>query len=412
MNYCTIEVMMKYKVVIIGNSYTTRLGLIWSIVPLGCDITVIAVGHYNKIAPNKNPSRPIDCYSKYVQSVLYFNEEDGKKQLIELILAKCVDYHRKTILIPSSDFSASAIDENLSLLDAHFLYPHIKYTEGAVSAWMNKMMQKDKAIENGLNVPEAVVLKSTNHQYDIPEGIKYPCFTKPMTSLNGGKKCVGKCCNRKELERILKTTDQNGISNILVEEYIEIENEYAVLGFSDGKDVIIPGMIQFLKGSNTFPGIALMGKVFSIHGYEELITKFKSYIQDIGFVGLFDIDFFEADGKFYFGELNLRIGGSGYAITKMGVNLPAMFVKFICGEDIRGMKCIFDGSAVYVNERISIIDWYKCKLSTKEYKDISHSADISFINSADDVAPQKIFHKIYIQWYWKRIFKLLIHYRK
>ena len=400
------------KVVIIGNSFTTRLGLIWSIAPLGCEIIVIAVGHYKKISQSKSPSRPIDCYSKYVKSVLFFNEEDGKKQLIELILAKCVDDHRKTILIPSSDFSASAIDENMSLLEAHFLYPHIKYTEGAVSLWMNKKIQKDKAIENGLNVPEAIVLKSVNHHYKIPESIKYPCFTKPMTSLNGGKKCVGKCCNREELERVLKTANQNGISNILVEQYIEIENEYAVLGFSDGKNVIIPGIIHFLKGSKTFPGIALMGKVLSIHRYEDLIAKFKSYIQDIGFVGIFDIDFFEADGKFYFGELNLRIGGSGYAITKMGVNLPAMFVKFICGEDIHGMKRLIDGSAVYVNERISIIDWYKCKLSTKEYKEISHLAEISFIKSDDDVAPQKIFRKIYIQWYLKRIFKILIHYRK
>ena len=69
---------MKQKVIIIGNSFTTRLGLIWSIAPLGCEIIVIAVGHYYKISPNKNPSRPIDCYSKYVKSVFYFNEEDGK----------------------------------------------------------------------------------------------------------------------------------------------------------------------------------------------------------------------------------------------------------------------------------------------------------------------------------------------
>lgn len=400
------------KVVIIGNSYTTRLGLIWSIAPLGCEITVIAVGHYGKLPKGKNPPRPIDCYSKYVKNVFYCNEEDGKKQLIELILAKCVDFHKKTILIPCCDFSASAIDENLSLLNAHFLYPHIKNTEGAVSSWMNKKIQKDKAIENGLNVPAAVVLKSVNHQYEIPESIKYPCFTKPMTSLNGGKKCVGKCCNREELERILRTADQNGILNILAEEYIEIENEYAVLGFSDGNEVIIPGLVHFLKDSKTFPGIALMGKVLPIQGYEDLIAKFKSYVQDIGFVGLFDIDFFEANGKFYFGELNLRIGGSGYAITKMGVNLPAMFIKFLCDEDIHGMKSLIDGSAIYVNDRISIIDWYKCKLSTKEYKKISKSAEISFITSDDDVNPQKIFHKMYNHWYLKRIFKLLIHYDK
>ena len=400
---------MKQRVLIIGNSFTTRLGLIWSIAPLGCDIIVIAIGHYKNIHKSKKTLRPIDCYSKYVTTVFYFNEEDGKKQLIELILAKCVDYHRKTILIPSSDFSASAIDENLSLLSAHFLYPHMNYIEGALSSFMNKMFQKEKAVEIGLNVPQAIVVKSVNHHYEIPDVIKFPCFTKPMTSLNGGKKCVGKCCNREELECILKIADQKGISNILVEEYIEIENEYAVLGFSDGKDVVIPGMIHFLKDSKTLPGVALMGNVQSVQGYEELIDKFIQYIQNIGFVGLFDIDFFESKGVFYFGELNLRIGASAYAITKMGVNLPAMFLKYISSEEINGMPCQIEGSAVYVNERICLLDWYNNKLSTKEYRKYINAAEISFVSSEEDPLPQRIYQKRNKVMCFKRIIKKMLN---
>ena len=400
---------MKKKVIVIGNSYTTRLGIIRSVAQVECDIIVIVIGHYGDSVQDIKATKPIDCYSKYVNKVLYYSEEAGKEGLVKLILEECVDDNQKAIIIPSSDFSASAIDSYQSLLKDYFLFPHIQFKEGAVSAWMNKMVQKEKAIAIGLNVPKAVIVEIKDHQYNIPRSIEFPCFTKPMNSLNGGKKCVKKCNSQEELNNILDVAVEYGISNILVEDYINIEEEYAILGFSDGKEVIIPGLIHFLKGSQNYPGVALMGKVQSVQGYEELIEKFALYIQEIGFVGIFDIDFFESGGKYYFGELNLRIGASAYAITKMGVNLPAMFVKYISGEDIDGMQRQFEGSAVYVNERICLKDWYNNKIATKEYRTIVRSAEISFVADDDDPDPYKIYNKRFVILSIKRLIRKMLH---
>lgn len=401
---------MRQKIIIIGNSYTTRLGIIRSVAQGKYDITVIVIGHYgSSIQIIKKPIKPIDCYSKYVNKVLYYSEEAGKEGLVKLIMDECVDDSQKAIIIPSSDFSASAIDNNQYLLKDYFLFPHIQLKEGAVSFWMNKMVQKEKAIEVGLNVPKAVVIEIIDHKYLIPQGIDYPCFTKPMTSLDGGKNCVRRCDNREELQRVLDVAVEYGISNILVEDYINIEEEYAILGFSDGKEVAIPGLIHFLKGSKIYPGVALMGKVQSVQGYEELIKKFFLYIREIGFVGIFDIDFFESGGKYYFGELNLRIGASAYAITKMGVNLPLMFVRTMQGESIEGIPCQIQGNSVYVNERLCILDWYRFKLSTKEYRKYIHAAEISFIIAENDPNPQKVYNRRYIIMYIKRIIKRLFH---
>lgn len=400
---------MKKKVIVIGNSYTTRLGIIRSVAQVECDIIVIVIGHYGDSVQDIKATKPIDCYSKYVNKVLYYSEEAGKEGLVKLILEECVDDNQKAIIIPSSDFSASAIDSYQSLLKDYFLFPHIQFKEGAVSAWMNKMVQKEKAIEVGLNVPKAVIVEIKDHQYNIPRSIEFPCFTKPMNSLNGGKKCVKKCNSQEELNNILDVAVEYGISNILVEDYINIEEEYAILGFSDGKEVIIPGLIHFLKGSQNYPGVALMGKVQSVQGYEELIEKFALYIQEIGFFGIFDIDFFESGGKYYFGELNFRIGASAYAITKMGVNLPAMFVKYISGEDIDGMQRQFEGSAVYVNERICLKDWYNNKIATKEYRTIVRSAEISFVADDDDPDPYKIYNKRFVILSIKRLIRKMLH---
>ena len=404
--------MERQRVVIIGNSYTTRLGLIWSVAQTGCDITVIVVGHFGTISHHSNPSKPIDCYSKYISKIFYYTEEEGQKGLIELILRECIDKKNKTIIIPSSDFSASAIDNNQSLLKEHFKFPHIRNEEGSITSWMNKAIQKELARKIGLSIPQAVIIAIVNRRYTIPDNIKYPCFTKPMSSLNGGKKCVKKCSNQEELQEVLNIAVENGILNILVEDYIKIEKEYALLGFSDGQTVMIPGLIHFLKGSQTTPGIALMGEVIPVTRYEELVGKFAEYVREIGFVGIFDIDFFETGGDFYFGELNLRIGGSAYAITKMGVNLPAIFVKYMMGEKIEEMDNQIKKNSVYVNERICINDWYKNKMTTKEYKRILHSAEISFISNERDPVPQRIFKKKYNVMYVKRTIKKILCYHQ
>ena len=44
---------------------------------------------------------------------------------------------------------------------------------------------------------------------------------------------------------------------MLVEDFKIIEEEYALLGFSDGNEVIIPGIIHFLTHSKSHFGLAM-----------------------------------------------------------------------------------------------------------------------------------------------------------
>ena len=115
----------------------------------------------------------------------------------------------------------------------------------------------------------------------------------------------------------------------------------------------------------------------------------------IGFVGVFDVDFFKSEGIFYFCELNLRYGGSGYAITKMGVNLPAMMVKYFYGESIKVMNKSIIKEAVYVNDRMCMDDWNNGSLSLKEYKRYLRTSDIRFICDDQDPLPEIEYEKMF-----------------
>ena len=190
----------------------------------------------------------------------------------------------------------------------------------------------------------------------------------------------------------------------MIEDFKDIETEYALLGFSNGNDIIIPGIIKFLTNTSSHFGIAMTGMAMPINGFEEIIDKFKAFVREIGFCGVFDIDFYSSEGQLYFGELNLRFGGSGYAITKMGVNLPAMLVKHFRGEDYSKMKATIDRTSNYVNERMCEDDWYRGYLTNREYHQRINTADICFISDNNDPRPKLCDNLLHIARSIKRVF--------
>lgn len=381
---------MKQKVVVIGHGYTSRLGIIRSLGQIGCDITVVVMVFHGRLGRliRFDGGKPVDCHSKYVNRMFYCYAK-GEDELIQLLLNHCVSPDQKVIIIPDSDFSASVIDKHQKELEPHFLFPHIHHKPEAVKQWMDKKRQKLLAKEVGLNVAEGHVVPIRSQHYSLPEEVKYPCFTKPLTTVGGGKQFFKRCDDENTLKQMLDRVGQVSDMDMLVEDFKTIDVEYAVVGFSDGDNVVIPGIIEFIVNSKSHFGIAREGKIMPITGFESLLEQFKEFVRQIGFCGLFDIDFYESDGKMYFGEMNLRFGGSGYAYTAMGVNLPAMLVRALRGESIADMQQEVTDTATYVNERMCIDDWSFYHITEKEMRSIIDSANIRFVYDKSDQGPQK-----------------------
>ena len=379
------------RVVIIGHGFTSRLGVIRSVAQIGCDITLVVMTDKKRFGNSLNTSTPIDGFSKYVNRIFYCHKKDGRG-LIRLLLEKCLDVNQKTILIPDSDFSASVIDNNLDRLKGFFLTPHIRHKQGEVTKWMDKGLQKELARSVGLNVASSFIVDVVMGKYELPASINYPCFPKPLITIHGDK-YMKRCDNEEELRRVIDHLGSKGDNRVLVEDFKVIDEEYAVLGFSDGKNVTIPGVIHFLRPSKSHFGLAMQGEVLPVEGFEEQIEKFKEFAIKVGFVGVFDIDFFKCGGAFFFDEMNLRFGGSGYAITKMGVNLPAMMVKYFSGETYKDWPDEISGKAVFANDRMLADDWYRGFLSTDELHYIQDSSDILFVRDGEDPMPQFVMEK-------------------
>lgn len=387
---------MKQKVVIIGHSFSSRLSIIRSVAQIGCEVSVIVMTGFKRDGKTLNNKKPIDCYSKYVSHVYYCLRKD-KEELIRILLKHCTDSQQKVVLFPDSDDTVAAIDNYRDCLAEHFCFPHISNGSGSIAHWMDKIHQKDMARNVGLNVADGIVINIKDGEYVIPDDVAYPCYTKPLATMNGGKGGMHRCDNETELKNALDEyiTTRTRTGNVLVEEYKEIDTEYALLGFSDGKEVVIPGMMQLLVISKKNKGIALQGKVMPVNGFEEVIDKFKQLVLRIGFVGVFDIDFYKSGNLIYFCEMNLRFGGSGYAITKMGCNLPAMMVQYYTGGDMDILKKHIKGEAIYTNERMCLDDWINGYITLKEYQRYMKTADIRFIPDDNDSQPERAYQRVF-----------------
>lgn len=383
---------MAQKVIVMGHGYTSRLGVIRALGMAGCYVIVVVMTNDKRLLSGKG-RKPIDCHSKYVKEFYYCPNEHTS--LINLLLSKFVDKENKVLLFPDSDFTTSAIDLNLNCLSPYFYIPNINATQGEIVIWMDKLVQKTRAEEIGLNVAKGVVIDIDNGKYSIPESIQYPCFTKPLATISGGKKGLKKCENKEELVSVIELLSSlKGSAKVLVEEFLTIEKEYAVVGFCDGNNVIIPGVIHItqMAGSGHF-GVARCGDLLPVNEeFYELIELFKEYVRSIGFVGVFDIDFLYSQGKFFFGEMNMRFGGSGSVVTAQGINLPILLVNFLVnGEYILPNFQIVKSS--FINERMCVDDWYCGNISSKELKQILSTSSVSFVKDVDDPAPYKSFKR-------------------
>ena len=385
---------MKQHVVIIGHGFTSRLALIRSLAELGCEITVVVMVLHDRLGRlvHFEGGRPVDCCSKYVSRYLYCAGQD-EEALIGLLLSKCVRSGQKTILVPDSDFSAAVVDRHQERLKEHFLFPHIGHKPGAVKHWMDKTVQKALAAEVGLPVAGGCTVPVRGGAYEMPAAVRYPCFTKPLATISGGKGFLRRCEDEAALRRVLDGVAQMfPDTDVLIEDYKPIDTEYAVVGFSDGEQVVIPGVIEFVENCRSHFGIAREGKIRPVAGFEDLLALFTEFVRRIGFCGLFDIDFWESGGVVYFDEMNFRFGGSGYAYTAMGANLPARFVHAMLGQP--AVTPDIQGTATFVNERMVVEDWNFLYLSEAQLREIIRRADIRFVYDERDPAPGRALERL------------------
>ena len=310
---------------------------------------------------NEEPVFPIHK-SKYIVQTLYCDMSE--RGFLDAIKSVCVQQDAFGVVFPTSDITALYLERNYETLKDFCIYSH---ANGRLEQEMDKLQQINRAVEAGLNVPSAISADVRS----LPESINYPCIIKPLASAFGEKSYIAICHKADDLSAALAVYIKKSCHKILIQDLVtDIKLEIGVTGISlPNGEVIIKGL--FYK-QGIMGGSAVFGK-YSIEERPELYGKIKKYIHEVGYVGIFDMDFLEDNsGRYHFIECNYRNGAYGYAVTAAGFNMPYIFFQAITSQPWIESKKL--RSVVFMEERsyilnltqkhISFWHWMKDVLST------------------------------------------------
>jgi len=380
----------KDTVLVLSGNYSTGLGVIRSLGESGHPVELVS-------AVKRNGSSRIASSSRYVvageEIMAAPMQEDGGRRLLDTV-CRYVPVSGKKLLLPVDDFTTSVIDGNREALADHFRMPYVE-DGGSIARLMDKSLQNRLAEEAGFMVPEGWTVR-LDGEIGIPEKIVYPCFVKPLKSVLGEKGEMAVIHSREDLIRHLRQLQSACRDReVLVQEYLAIDQELDICGVCLGDCVIIPAVLKKRRIACFERGVTMVGEMVPLGSYgDELQQKAFDLLGSLGYHGLFDMEINLAGGKIWFGEINFRSGGPGYAYTLAGANLPGILAsEFLSGGHEQSDEKVSMLGETFVYEKVAWEDYIHGLMTKAELRDVIGSADHRLLDRPDDPVPGKIFSR-------------------
>lgn len=296
---------------------------------------VMAIEHYNPLGQIRSLGEAgvkpiyiaikgrstIASVSKYISKCHYADTvEEGYEILLK-------EYGHVAAETGKKPFLFSSDDKSVGFLDLHYDELKDKFTffnagkQGRINEFMDKHNILELAKKHGLNVLDNTVCK----RGEIPDNLVFPVITKSISpNVGGWKSDVHICHSKAELAEAYKSIEA---STVLVQHYIEKQNEYCMEGFAanKGNDVLVAivSTYNYLLPDYYSPYMTVRNMT-----NDSIRQALKAIFKEIGFEGVFEVEFLiDQDGTYYFGEINFRNSTWSYASTKAGMPLPVLWAE-------------------------------------------------------------------------------------
>lgn len=335
------------KVLVIGGDHHNTLGVIRGLGERGIYSDLIYVSSSEQTFVN---------YSKYVQKSTKV-KDDSYIVSVMLDLYKLKDV--KPVVICCSDASSGIIDDYRDKLSPFFILPGAE-KQGRVSSLMSKKCMAELAVEVGLNIPQSTYVIDPDKE--LPQ-IMFPCIIKPIVSRQGTKDDIAVCRTKEELQNYASTHE---LSNNQIQDFIDKDFEYQLIGCATKSEVIIPGVSRILrpcKGSNTsFLHYTPIEKGFCN------LDKCIEFVKRTGYHGLFSLEFLrDKQGNDYFMEMNFRNDGNAICVLAAGMSLPYIWYLDCLGIDYSEEKAKEIKSVYVMPDMAELKLLFTRQISLKEY---------------------------------------------
>lgn len=334
------------KVIVFGNTLVNTLGLIRSIGESGLHVDLLV-----------EPCSRNHCFvhhSKYVRRTFFLTTMD---EALEVLRREYWTEVEKPVILCGSDPSICLLDAHYDELKDHFAIFNANGEQGRINYFMDKSNQFPIAEQCGLNLIKTWRVTDITH---LPVGISYPCLIKGNNSTRSTKGDMFICQNEQELHANL----HEGVE-YLIQEYIEKDFELDIVGFSmhHGNDIYVPAVVRKIR--DTIRRQSVYIRLDDIAVYPNLgVEWIKSFINEIGYEGIFSIEVICRKEKYYFLEMNLRNDACGYLYTAAGINYPLLWVLCNGGKTLRDLKLSFTGKTpLYLMHENDLYNLWEGKVS-------------------------------------------------
>ena len=324
-----------------------------------------------------------EAFSRYVTDYRECIADNDTEKVASKLLSMAGG---RKLLVPVDDYAAYAIDEHRDLLKNAFLLPGVRDRQGEEIKMMDKRLQKELAEKAGLPVLRSVFIPDGEH---IPSDVPYPCFVKPAVSMKSVKSVMRRCEDAGDIEG---NVPEGGL---IAEEWADIKEEYALLGFAAGGKVTAPCLFRTLRGgTKARKGVAATGVTVPLDTLGDLPEKSMQLISSMGYEGLFDLDYIkDKDGDVFFLEVNFRAGASIHVFTEKGINLAGMMADFL----LKGIEPPEDfeeiGETVFASEKVLLEEFAAGDMSRSQLDREINAADVLFIYDKCDIMPYRHYMK-------------------
>lgn len=351
------------KALVIGSDHHNTLGVVESLGEKGVVVDVV-------ITTSHKEKKSFVLESKFINNGFLCEKSDVVGYLKEVYLPKVKEH---AVVITTNDDVASLLDEELDSLSEFLILPGTGH-KGDLHYWMNKANMIQLAERVGLNVPRTEVVKKGDSLGDFV----FPCMTKSISSLEGGKSNIKICYKQSELDEFLH--NQKKYPEVQVQQFIDKQFEFQFLGYSlgGGQEIIIPGRthIDRPKGfDNTF----YLKYIQIEDSFKDTLEKSKEFIRRTHYSGPFSIEFIrDKKGVDYFLEMNFRNDGNAICMTASGTNTPYIWYLYNTGGDYKTelAKSTFSAVSLMPEEpyffnmlrhEVSFGEWFKNMRNTTQF---------------------------------------------
>ncbi|MFZ7120237.1 MAG: ATP-grasp domain-containing protein, partial [Eubacteriaceae bacterium] len=193
--------------------------------------------------------------------------------------------------------------------------------------------------------------------WNLDEGLKiaqelgYPILVRPSYVLGGQGMEI--CYDDTELEYYLKDAFEKDKKNpVLIDKYLE-GREIEVDAICDGKEVLIPGIMEHLERAGVHSGDSISiypPQNISRRIQEELLRYTKLIALKLNVIGMINIQFIEYDNELYIIEVNPRSSRTVPYISKV-TNVPIIEIatRVMLGEKLEDLPY---GTGIYRESKL------------------------------------------------------------